>query len=96
MAQGFLDRQTTDTSAGTSTRWGQRLLIAIAVQQGWSLWSADISEAFLRGLTFKELHEEGGELRQVQISLPPGGEHLLRTIPGYENYNPQSEVLVML
>ena len=96
VAQGFLDRQTTDTFAGTSTRWGQRLLIAIAVQQGWSLWSADISEAFLRGLTFKELHEEGGELRQVQISLPPGSEHLLRTIPGYEDYNPQSEVLVML
>jgi hypothetical protein len=96
VAQGFLDKQTTDTFAGTSTRWGQRLLIAIAVQRKWSLWSADISEAFLRGLTFQELHEEGGELREVQISLPPGGEHLLRTIQGYSDFDPDNEILVML
>eukprot|EP00435_Cladocopium_sp_Y103_P051132 s594_g15.t1 len=96
VAQGFSDRQTTDTYAGTSTRWGQKLLITIAVQRKWALWSADISEAFLRGLTFRELHEEGGELREVQISLPPGGEHLLRTIQGYSDFDPSDEVLVML
>ena len=96
VAQGFLDKQATDTFAGTSTRWGQRLLIAIAVQRGWALWSANISEAFLRGLTFDELHQEGGALRQVEISLPPGGEHLLRVIKGYEDFDPQREVLVML
>ena len=78
VAQGFLDRQSTDTYAGTFTRWSQRLLIAVAVQRGWSLRSADISEAFLRGLTFQELREAGGELHEVQITLPPGGEHLLR------------------
>ena len=44
VAQGFLDRQGTATFAGTSTRWSQRLLIAVAVQQGWELWSADISD----------------------------------------------------
>ena len=44
VAQGFLDRQETATFAGTSTRWSQRLLIAVAVQQGWELWSADISD----------------------------------------------------
>ena len=96
VAQGFSDRQSTDTYAGTSTRWGQRLLITIAVQRKWALWSADISEAFLRGLTFRELHEEGGELREVQITLPPGGEHLLRTIQGYSDFDPDAEVLVML
>lgn len=88
VAQGFLDKQSTDTFAGTSTRWGQRLLIAVAVQGGWSLRSADISKAFLHGLTFQELHEEGGELREVQITLPPGGEYLLRTIQGYNDYDP--------
>ena len=96
VAQGFSDRQSTDTYAGTSTRWGQRLLITIAVQRKWALWSADISEAFLPGLTFRELHEEGGELREVQITLPPGGEHLLRTIQGYSDFDPDAEVLVML
>ena len=50
--------------------------------------SADISKAFLHGLTFQELHEEGGELREVQITLPPGGEYLLRTIQGYNDYDP--------
>eukprot|EP00435_Cladocopium_sp_Y103_P050876 s894_g15.t1 len=93
---GFLDKQSTDTYAGTSTRWSQRLLITIAVQRRLSLWSAEISEAFLRGLMFQELHEEGGELREVQISLPPGGEHLLRTIQGYSDYDPDHQVLVML
>ena len=44
VAQGFLDRQATETFAGTSTRWSQRLLITIAVQRRWNLWSADISE----------------------------------------------------
>ena len=66
------------------------------MQRKWALWSADISEAFLPGLTFRELHEEGGELREVQITLPPGGEHLLRTIQGYSDFDPDAEVLVML
>eukprot|EP00435_Cladocopium_sp_Y103_P048141 s730_g14.t1 len=92
----FLDRQETATFAGTSTRWSQRLLIHVATQMQWELWSADISEAFLRGLTFAELHESGGQLREVQISLPPGGEFLLRDIEGYEDFDPFSEVLVLI
>ena len=97
VAQGFLDQQTTSTFAGTSTRWSQRLLIAFAVQMQWNLWSCDISEAFLRGLSFKELHEtEGMELRQVELILPPGGEHLLRCIDGYHDFNPDEEVLTLL
>ena len=96
VAQGFLDRQCTETYAGTSTRWSQRLLIVVAVQMKWSLWSADISEAFLRGLTFEELSEKGEALRSVEITLPPGGEHLLRTIDGYHDFDATSEVLIML
>ena len=96
VAQGFLDRQTTEMFAGTSTRWSQRLLITVAAQRRWNLWSADISEAFLRGLSFDELHQESGELRQVEISLPPGGEHLLRAISGCEDFDPTCEVLALL
>ena len=81
--------------AGTSTRWSQRLLIAVAVQQGWELWSADISEAFLRGLTFEELRESGGQFRDVQIPLPPGGEFFLRAIEGYEDFGAATEILVL-
>ena len=96
VAQGFQDRQDTPNYAGTTTRWGQRLLIIFSVQFGWPLWSADISEAFLRGLTFEELqHENQGVLRQVEISLPPGGEYLIRTLPGYEDFCAEREVLFL-
>ena len=96
VAQGFQDRQDTPNYAGTTTRWGQRLLIIFSVQFGWPLWSADISEAFLRRLTFEELqHENKGVLRQVEISLPPGGEHLIRTLPGYGDFCAEKEVLFL-
>ena len=97
VAQGFLDRQETAETAnfaGTTTKWGQRLLVIISVQFGWAIWSADISEAFSRGLTFAELKDENqGVLRQVEILIPPGAEHLLRS--GYESFDPQSEVLFL-
>lgn len=51
---------------------------------------------FLRGLSFDELHQQGGELRQVEVSLLPGSEHLLRAISGYEDFHPTCEVWVML
>lgn len=97
VAQGFLDQQMTATFAGTSTRWSQRLLLSIAVQMQWSLWSADISEAFLRGLSFEQLHlEEGEELRNVEPALPTGSEHLIRTIEAYHDFDPTSEILILL
>ena len=97
VAQGFRDRQEVENYAGTTSRWAQRVLIIVAVQQGWDLWSAVISEAFLRGLTFEELHKDGvNELRRVELELPPGGEQLLRLVPGYGDFNPLTEVLVML
>ena len=97
VAQGFRDRQEVENYAGTTSRWAQRVLVIVAVQQSWDLWSADISEAFLRGLTFEELHKDGvNELRRVELELPPGGEQLLRLVPGYGDFDPLSEVLVML
>ena len=53
---GFKDmyRQDLDRYSGTSTRWGQRMVVATAVQAGWDLVSLDISVAFLKGMTFEE------------------------------------------
>ena len=84
VVQGFRDNQAVKSFASTTTRWGQRLVLVCAVQFGWQLLvSADVSEAFLRGLTFKELFDAGADqvLREVQLLLPPGSEELIRTLP---------------
>ena len=98
VAQGFKDKQTdVKTYAATSTRWSQRLLVVMATQQGWTLLSADISEAFLRGLTYDELLESGEHKtkRSVQLSIPPGTSELLRSLPGMSDFCEQSEVLYL-
>ena len=43
------------TFASTASRWGQRIVVSTAVNNGWQLFSADVSQAFLRGMTFEEL-----------------------------------------
>ena len=98
VAQGFRDKQTDiATYSATSTRWSQRLLVAVATQQKWPLLSADISEAFLRGLTYDELLASGEQTvrRSVQLILPPGTAELLRSIPGMQDFDEQSEVLYL-
>ena len=52
--RGFKDLQANDvtTFAGTTSRWGQRLICSIAAQHHWQLFSADVGAAFLKGLTF--------------------------------------------
>ena len=77
--QGFKDKQDVDNYAGTSTRWSQRLVLIMCAQMKWTLMSADVSEAFLRGLTFAELAKMPGEVkRSCQLELPPGATVLLR------------------
>ena len=95
VAQGFLDQQSLSTFAGTTSRWGQRIVVAFAVQFGWKLVSADVSEAFLRGITFQELHslDPSQPLRKVEISLPPGTAELIRSLPGMSDYDGASECL---
>ena len=98
VAQGFQDRQNLSTFAGTTSRWGQRLVLAIATQFSWPLISADVSEAFLRGITFKQLAEldRSQPLRVVEIALPAGSDELLRTLPGMESYDGSTECLSLL
>ena len=73
-------------------------MLAIATQMSWSIYSADISEAFLRSLSFLGFVEsgEGSVLRQVQLDLPPGSVELLRTLPGMHDFDAHTEVLNML
>ena len=56
VVRGFKDFQAPQLStfAGTTSRWGQRVINSVAVQKGWSIFSADVSQAFLRGLSFDE------------------------------------------
>jgi len=62
--------------------------------RGWELCSADISKAFLQGVTYEELHKLTGEpLREVNFSLPPASVGLLQRVPGFEGFNPNTEVL---
>ena len=98
VVQGFKDNQEVRNYAGTTSRWAQRLIIAISVQRDWDLYSADISEAFLRGLTFQELFDSGEDavLREVQLDLPKGSAELLRTLPGMENFDEGTQCLAMI
>ena len=104
--RGFLDRQRNDMDrySGTSTRWGQRTVVAVAVQQGWNIASLDIAMAFLRGMSFDEIQEaRGGTRREVHMELPkgraglePSGSAILRQCKGFSDFNDATEVLDML
>ena len=82
--RGFLDKDhDLETYAGTASRWGQRLVVAICVQQGWPIATADVGAAFLRGLTFEELSKLTGEpVRKAAFSPPVGYEDFIRQMPG--------------
>eukprot|EP00975_Prorocentrum_lima_P026957 5669632-Prorocentrum_lima.AAC.1 len=57
----------------------------------------DISAAFLKGMTFKEIAKEIGDtVRSIQFDLPPGDVWILRTLPGMEDYDGSLEILDLL
>ena len=62
--------------------------------RGWDLCTADISKAFLQGVTYEELAKLTGEpVREVNFWLPPSNIPLLRKVPGFETFDPTKEVL---
>ena len=82
--RGFKDFQAAQLStfAGTTTRWGQRLVNSVAAQQGWALLTADVSQAFLRGLTLEQAANTKDEVqRDVQFTVPPGSVPILQQLP---------------
>ena len=94
--RGFKDRDAAslESYAGTSTRWSQRIVASQAVLRGWRIVSADVAKAFLQGVTYAELSRITGKpLREVCFDLPSNCVHLLRTLPGYADYDPTQEVL---
>ena len=99
VVRGFKDLQAAQLStyAGTTTRWGQRLVNSVAAQYRWPLFTADVSQAFLRGLTFEHAAQMKDEVRRdVQFTVPLGSTHLLKKLPGFSDFNPLTEVLRML
>ena len=94
--RGFkdLDKSVVDTYAGTSQRYSQRMLVSECVKRKWQLVAADISKAFLQGVTYEELHKATGEpLREVNFYLPPASIPILKQVPGYESFDARTEVL---
>ena len=67
--------------ATTASRWGQRVVCMAAVQNDWVLYSADVSQAFLKGMSFDEVAKLKGEVkRHVQFETPPGSIPILRML----------------
>merc|ERR1711923_237521 len=57
----------------------------------------DISAAFLKGMTFKEIAALTGEpLRNVQFEVPPKDAWLVQQLPGLADFDHQSEVLDLI
>ena len=94
--RGFKDIQAQELAsyAGTSQRYSQRILASESVIRRWDIGTTDISKAFLQGVTYQELAEATGEpLREVNFYLPSYCTPYLRKIPGFENFDPDKEVL---
>jgi hypothetical protein len=97
--RGFLDKDapTLEVFAGTASRWSQRLIVAVSVQQGWSMLTADVGSAFLKGLTFQELAVLTGEkVRRAAFSPPVGYESFIAELPNCSHYSKLKHELEML
>ena len=84
--RGFKDGQIEmlDTFAGTASRYGQRAVNIVAATKKWLLWSLDVSQAFLKGLTFEQVSQMmGTPLRSVQLVLPKDAAALLQKNPRF-------------
>ena len=64
---------------------------------GWTLFSGDVSQAVLRGLSFEEASKRKDEVtRDVHFTVPPGSADILQELPGFSDSNALNEVLRML
>jgi hypothetical protein len=89
--RGFkdLDADSLQTYAGTAGRLSQRILTReAACHPEWEVLTVDVNKAFLQGAAYKELQElTGDEPREVCFTLPKGMAEIIRTLPGYEDYD---------
>jgi hypothetical protein len=96
--RGFKDQEAEGliTFAGTSTRNSQRLIVSESATRGWPVTTLDVKKAFLKGISYDELSRVTGETRrEVNFELDAESVAVLKTIPGYEDFNPAIEVLNM-
>ena len=78
------------TYSGTATKWAQRAVNAHAAQEQYTLFSFDISAAFLKGMTFADIAKETGDtLRTVQFDCP-------KLMPGYLGSFPEWKISMQL
>ena len=83
-----------ETYSGTAKRLSQKLVASEAATRGWAMAAIDIRKAFLKGVSYDELAKETGEPRRdVNFELTEEAAAVLRTIPGYENFDHRYEVL---
>ena len=87
--RGFMDRQQggLDTASFTARRTSQRLILSVAVQYGWRLFSWDIGNAFLRGLSFEELAAQRGDAPETMREAcfdPPADVYTI--LQGWEKF----------
>ena len=65
-----------------------------ACNKHWCIASLDVDKALLKGLTYRELADATGEQeRTVCFTLPPGSAAVLRTLPGFEDYDESKHCL---
>lgn len=99
MVRGFKDQvQDLDTYAGTTGRSGQRLANAVTIGNlEFILFSFDVSQAFVKGMTFREFSAlTGTEVREVEFHVPNADLGCLRQLPGFRDIDPAKEALTML
>lgn len=93
---GFKDSEAEGllTYAGTSSRVSQRIVVSEVVCRSWTFVAIDVQKAFLKGISYEQLAELSGEpKREVNFELDARSVQVLRPIPGYESFNPQTEIL---
>eukprot|EP00971_Amphidinium_carterae_P001637 32933-Amphidinium_carterae.1 len=98
-ARGFKDASGDDQStySATATRLSQRLVASEAACRNWELAQVDITKAFLQGVSYEELAAESGRpINEVNFEVPAGTLPALRSIEGYESFDPRYEVLGLL
>jgi hypothetical protein len=77
------ERRQLETFAGAASRWGQRLVVSLAAQRSWPIFTWDISTAFLQGATFEELAQiTNTPVRKVAFRPPKGSEWLVQDALG--------------
>ncbi|CAK0801215.1 unnamed protein product, partial [Prorocentrum cordatum] len=71
--RGFMGQQQggLDTASFTARSTSQRLVLGVGVQYCWAIFSWDIGNAFLRGLSFTEIKEQGAEVMREACLDPP-------------------------